>query len=274
MKGIIIAVPNKYENTCLINVQKIRNLNPSIPIEIWEVGQEITDEIRDKFKKIRHLTFKNVDQYPVDPNHWKGFQVKAFILAHTDFEDVMLCDADAIIHQDPEIVFMDKNYLDTGSYFFRDLDKWKFYGINNHFLQAINKAFRIGGKFNSRDFFLKRKQWLTQLLPRKPELFPKEWDYIYSENLPSTPVKEALQESGVVFMNKSIHEESVNYIYQLNDNHKETYQHIWGDKETFWIGCLMAGNPFYFTKDPGYISKDTGRLTHDYNGAPFFSQKG
>lgn len=71
-------------------------------------------------------------------------------------------------------------------------------------------------------------------------MFPKEWDYLYNDNLPAKPVKEALQESGVVYMNKTIHAKSINYIFLLNRNYKYTYQFIWGDKETFWIGCVMS----------------------------------
>ena len=115
---------------------------------------------------------------------------------------------------------------------------------------------------------------LTTLLPEKNAFFPKEWDYIYQKQLPNEPVKEALQESGVVLMDKEKHKESIQFIYDLNNNHKETYNYIWGDKETFWIGCVMAGKEFYFNPTSGYISKETGKLSHDYNGSIFFSQKG
>src|SRR5690606_33157562 len=129
-------------------------------------------------------------------------------------------------------------------------------------------------KFYDTDFYLKRKRWLTGLLPQKKDIFPREWEYIYQPGIPEKPVKEALQESGVVYINRALQEESVQNIFTLNENHKDTYQYVWGDKETFWIGCVMAGKPFHFNEKPGYKSKTTKRLSHDYNGSLFFSQKG
>ena len=84
-------------------------------------------------------------------------------------------------------------------------------------------------------------------------------------------MKEALQESGVVYMNKKMHKRSIECIYDLNNNHKDTYQYVWGDKETFWIGCLMANNKFTFNHSPGFWYN--GCLTHDYKNNIFWKQK-
>ncbi|MCK9561277.1 MAG: alpha-1,3-mannosyltransferase family protein [Bacteroidales bacterium] len=272
MKGIVIAVPKKYEKICLENVLKIRQLKCMLPIEIWEVGEEISSKIRTELAKNSNLTFKNVNDFSDNNNHWKGFQIKAFILFHTSFDEVFLCDSDVIVHQNPILLFEDENYVKTGTYFFKDLEKWQFSKLNNKWVQLRQKI--AYNKFTNASFFLKRKKWIISLLPEKSPFFPSEWDYIYSENIPNKPVKEALQESGVVVMNKKKHEDSVKYIYDLNDNHKETYKYIWGDKETFWIGCLMANKSFYFNPTSGYILNETGKLTHDYNGKIFFNQKG
>ena len=271
-KGIIIAVPQKYERICLANVLNIRQLNSRLPIEIWEVGEEISRPVRNELSKIENLTFKNVNDYCDQGAHWKGFQIKAFILFHTGFEEVMLCDADIIVRQNPDSIFEDKNYIKTGTYFFKDLEKWRFSGLTSWWVQLRQKLFYK--KFTSASFFLNRKKWLTAILPEKSPFFPPEWDYMYLNYIPSTPVKEALQESGVVLMSKEKHRDSVQNIYDLNNNHQETYKYVWGDKETFWIGCVMANKAFYFNSSSGYRLKKTGNLTQDYNGKIFFSHKG
>jgi hypothetical protein len=271
-RGIVIAVPQKYEDLGLQNVQKIREMNCLLPIEIWEIGNEITDDARSEFAKIKNLEFRNVDDYCENGAHWKGFQIKAFILYHTAFKEVFLCDADVVLYQNPLILFEDENYLNTGTYFFKDLEKWKFKRLDNKIEQFIQKV--IYKKFRNAKFYLKRKKWLLGLLPEKKDIFPKEWAYIYESHIPREPVKEALQESGIVLMNKEKHKDSIQNIYDLNEHHADTYKYIWGDKETFWIGCVIADKKFYFNSTSGYISNATGRLTHDYKSKVFFSQKG
>ena len=72
-------------------------------------------------------------------------------------------------------------------------------------------------------------------------------------------------------MNKNMHQESLRYIYQLNENHQETYQYVWGDKETFWIGCLLSGNDFQFNDSAGFMHN--GCLTHSYKKELLWKQK-
>ena len=40
----------------------------------------------------------------------------------------------------------------------------------------------------------------------------------------------------------------IGFIYQLNYDHKNTYKYIFGDKETFWLGILMANETYYFNE--------------------------
>jgi alpha-N-acetylglucosamine transferase len=271
-KGIIIAVPRKYEAICLLNVQQMRDMNCMLPIEIWEIGEEITKTTRESFTKIPFLYFKNVNDHCENSKHWKGFQVKAFVLNHTRFEEVLLCDADVVVHQNPCALFDDPNYLETGTYFFKDLDKWQFSKLTDRWTQFRQRL--VYKKFTSSVFYLGRRSWLRSLLPNRSPFFPNEWDYIYSNEIPRNAVKEAMQESGVVVMNKVVHSNSIRNIYDLNSNHKHTYKFVWGDKETYWIGCLLAGQQFYFNPTPGYLAPYSGLLTHDYNGQIFFTQKG
>lgn len=271
-KGIIIAIPKKYEEICLKNIIHLRSLGCSLPIELWEIGEEISTSCREKLNRIKDIYFKNVNDFYQDGNFWKGFQIKGFILNHTSFEEVILCDADIIFHQNPEILFESVGYITTGTYFFKDLEKWQFSKLNSKLEQFKQKFFY--SKFNNLNFFLKRKEWIKSLLPKQSLLFPAEWSYIYTDEIPKMPVKEALQESGVVAFNKIKKEKSLDNIYRLNKDYKNTYQYIWGDKETFWLGCVMANESYYFNQTSGYMGETTKHLTHDYLEQKFFSQKG
>jgi hypothetical protein len=262
MKGLVIACPTKYQDICLKNIELLRNTyHCNLPIEIWEIGNEINVEIKNKMKMMNEIIFKNMNDYCDNPNHWKGFQVKVFAMYHCGFDEIILCDADVTFFRNPEIIFEDSNYQRTGAYFFKDLDQWQF----------TNLSYANKSKFNSLDFFNKRKQFIHNLVPTITSIFPKEWSYLYDTNIPSIPVKEALQESGVVYMNKHIHKESLDHIFQLNNHHLETYKYVWGDKETFWIGCVMANQDYYFNPVSGYMYNNC--LTHDYDNSIFWKQK-
>lgn len=260
--GFIIAVPEKYQEICYLNILHIRfTFNIHLPIEIWQIGQEISEDYLCLFSKISNLTFKNVSDYTDNPMHWKGFQIKAFILKFTDIMEPILCDADIIFYTNPLVIYKDNHYIETGTYFFRDLDTWKFHNLHNS-----------SDKFQSIDFYNIRKGFILSQLPNKTHLFPKEWEYLYETDYPLNPVNEAYQESGVVYINKLIHADVIDIIYQLNYHHEYVYQFIWGDKETFWLACLIANKKYYINDTYAYISSNN-KLSHNYNNCLFFSQK-
>jgi hypothetical protein len=267
MKGIVIACPKVYELICLENIILLRTTyNCNLPIEIWEIGNEITEITKNKMG-LFNVIFKNVNDYSSKPSHWKGFQVKAIALYNSCFDEAILCDADVTFYNNPEIIFSDVNYIRTGTYFFRDLDQWVFHNLTHD----------TQDKFRSIDFFTKRKMFIRNLIPNKTDKFPIEFAYIYENDMPKDPVKEALQESGVVYINKTIHTQTLDYILKLNDNHNETYKYLWGDKETFWLGCVMANKDYYFNETAGFNnynhSTDTYNLTHSYKNQFFWKQK-
>lgn len=260
-RGFIIAVPSKYENFTYKNVLTIRyKYKIEDPIELWEIGSEITDKTRELLKKISNIHFKNVAEYTDNPDFWKGFQIKAFILKHTSLTEPILCDADITFYTNPYIIFNDNQYIKTGTFFFRDLARWKFSNLH-----------KTDFKFQSIDFYNKRKQFILSLLPKKSKYFPKEWEYLYSSEIPKTPVYEAYQESGVVYINKNTNIDAVDKIYELNKNHEYTYQYIWGDKETFWLSFLCVNKPYAINNLFPVI--EDNKLTHYYNGNKFFCQK-
>jgi len=274
-KGIIVACPQKYEKILLNNIKFLRNNGCNLPIEIWEIGNEISTNIRNKIKIFSNIYFRNVKTYTKNYNHWKGFQIKAFMLYHNRFQHILLMDADVIFYKNPEFIFNNANYIRTGTYFFHDLIyTWRFELRKDHILgriPIINKIYNPQDKFHSIKFFNQRKKFIKSLLPNKPKNFPKLWNYIYDQEYPKHSVTETLQESGVVFMNRKKHEKSIEYIYNLNKDHNNTYKYVWGDKETFWLGVLLANNDYYFHKEiPKMIN---GKVTHFDNNSEFWRQK-
>jgi hypothetical protein len=232
-RGIVIPALERYEELLVFNISFLRNNKKcQLPIEIWQIGQEISNDAKRllEYKKSEwNLTFKNVKDYTDDPEHWRGYQIKGFIMKYTEFDEVILCDCDGFFLQNPEFIFNNPEYIRTGTFFLKDYLRHK-------------------PKDNEEQ--MKREIWFQNMMPEPSPHLPEECYYLY--NLPTNKQQYWFyQESGLVFFNRKMHPNVVDTIYNLNNNHKETYQYVHGDKETFWIACLLNNVPFYMNKYPG-----------------------
>ncbi|MCP4318087.1 MAG: hypothetical protein GY789_19225 [Hyphomicrobiales bacterium] len=260
---ILVAVPQVYEKQCLRNLKRLRKKGCKLKIEIWQLYRdEVSDDYKKRFQRIRNIDFQYVEDHEENRRHWQGFQIKAFMMKHTCHEEIIIVDADVYFHRKPDLLFDDEDYKRTGFYFFRDWEHWQF----SKFTNAPGVS-----RFNDLAYFQNRKQFIRQLMPDMPEKFPEEWSYIYDDELPVVPVAEGLQESGVVYMNKKDNGEVVETVYALNEDNELTYERLYGDKETFWLGCVMNDQDFGMNDTPAYWYRKA--LTHDYKGKPFWSQK-
>ena len=266
-KGLIIPIMEKYEDILLENINNLYNkFNFTLPIELWQIGTEISLKATQKIEKLQlthKIYFKNVKDYTDDYFHWQGYQIKGFIFKHTAFDEIILCDCDVFFGVNPEIIFTDKNYIETGCFFFKD------------YLHHYPK---------DEEEIQNRIKFIKKILPQPNIYFPKEWEYIYANNYNPKKHSWFYLESGVVYINKKLHQTVLDTIYDLNDNWKETYKYVLGDKETFWLAFVMHNKPFYINPLAGFNHQiDTTKekctsgnyiLTHLYNNRYFFSQKG
>ena len=108
------------------------------------------------------------------------------------------------------------------------------------------------------------------LVPNKLDFFPKEWSYLYYDGYAGYPVAEALVESGVFFVNREKNNDVINTFYELNDNWKENYKYVHGDKDLVWLSFLKNNKPF--SLNPEY-PQHNGSLIQTYKNKPFYSQK-
>ena len=61
------------------------------------------------------------------------------MLYHNKFKHVLLMDADTSFYKNPEFIFNNQNYINTGTYFFHDLPFWTF-NLKNASLKANSIA--------------------------------------------------------------------------------------------------------------------------------------
>jgi len=268
MAGIAITVPLKYIDYLFNNLNVLsQDIKYTNPIEIWEVGDELNDDIRNKLSLYPNVILKNTTEFDDRVQHWRGFQAKAAITKYSKINDIIVCDADVTLLQDPLIVQQSKEYINTGSYLFRDYSYW-YFDLPQQKLPNQNTL----EKFVSHDYYDRRRNFIKTISPNISPLFPKEWSHIYDEGYPSSRVFESLVESGLFYINREKHIDVIDTFYDLNNNWEYTYQCVHGDKELLWLAFIQHNKEFSLhNKYP--TSYNNTYLLQLYNNSPFYAQK-
>lgn len=260
--GVAIPVPQRYEKMTLTNIYNLRNtFNFQDPIEIWEVGEEVSQEARQLLSTFPNVQFKNTLTYDDRIEYWRGYQVKGLVTKYSSFDDYIFCDADVVFLQNPSIIQRSTDYLITGSYMFRDFPFWQFKNLQEN---GTDKWSDLG-------YFRGRQNFIKRLLPERSPYFFPEWKYLYDTEIPTEPVQESSAETGVVYINKREHADVVQTFYELNENWKETYQYTHGDTAAFWLSFVMNNKPFSLNPEPPMWAN--GSPLQPYNHVPFYVQK-
>jgi hypothetical protein len=267
MAGIAIPAPARYIDQLLKNIYNLRvNIRYTDPIEIWEVGEELTSEMRMVLSLFPNITFKNTTDYDDRVEYWRGFQAKAPVIKYSKLNDIILCDGDAVLFQDPSIIQKSNKYIESGSFLFLDFPYFYF-----DLPSEKHKDQSSITKFNSHDYYDKRKSFVRSIIPKPPSFFPSEWKHLYEDSYPTTRVPECLAESGVFYINREKHSDVIDTFYNLNFNWKETYEYVHGDKELVWLSFMIHNKEI--TLNNTYPVSYNRNLCQLYNNSPFYIQK-
>ena len=251
VSGIAIPAPERYYDYFLKSIYNLRvNIGYMDPIEIWEIGDELTNEMRDKLSLFPNIVFKNTTDYDDRIEHWRGFQAKAPVIKHSKLNDIIICDADVTLFQDPSIIQKSAEYIETGSFMFLDFPYYYFdLPIEKHSDQ-INIS-----KFNSHDYYDKRRSFVRKICPDPP----------------TTLAPEGLVEAGVFYINRERHSDVIDTFYEFNCDWKESYECVHGDKEITWLS-FMRHHKKVTLNNVEPVSYN-GLIFQLYNDSPFYVQK-
>lgn len=228
-RGIVMSLGKKGSVFASQFISIIREKHRNdIPIELYYYGDsDLPPKYRDYLTKA-HRNVRCIDLEALglfDPElvqlERQGFAIKPFALLATNFTEVMLADADAIMLEDPNQFFEEPGYLDTGTLFFHDRDHM-----------------RKGADFVVQEFMT------NQLGLRGPS--PR---LASSEFWKKKGIFE--QESGIVVVDKRKTDVFAALLFTAWQNmgeirKKTTYRVWWGDKESFWLAFELSQFPYYF----------------------------
>jgi hypothetical protein len=265
-RGIVVALNDRYvRNFFLASLIHLRvNLQCKLPLEIWHSGDELSDSMKKQLGKHSNITFRDIaEELHVDPTLYRGWHIKPQIIALSRFDEVILMDADLFFFADPELLFSESGYQRTGAFFFCDFPH--LFPISNSEIFTLER-------------YLDRRSFIQSLINFPSMSVPKDVHEFWSQDIPSFshPFIGDLQDSGCVVMDKKRHSESLQYIIALNTNRAETYRHIHGDKETFWLGCEMAQVPYHMNEQRPHslrAGKQFVPIVQFLNDKLFYQQK-
>ncbi len=243
-RGIVIAVCDRYVPDLLISLEFLRKeIKCKLPIEVWHAGDEISEKSIARLLQYDGVSIHDiVSVIDMPANHFRGFQIKGYLPQVSNFDEVIIMDADLIFYEDPEKLFHHEGYVRTGAFFFCDQESYNFFGY-----PRVSGRLYHGGLSS---YYRARKALFTSLIKEPSSYFPDKWKIYWQENEPSTlnPFPSEHQESGCVVIDKKRHVEGLKNIQELNRRYKETYKYVWGDKETYWMGMEMANEPYHFNE--------------------------
>ncbi|KAJ9653624.1 hypothetical protein H2198_007215 [Neophaeococcomyces mojaviensis] len=220
-RGIVLTVGDDQAPYLLTTIYTFRQLGCTLPIEVMYLGdQDLGEDYRMELESLPGVTTRDIAQM-TDDKGWKlaGWAAKPFAILLSSFREVIFIDADSLFFHNPEVLFDDPDYVKHGALFFRD-----------RLIMPESK-----------------KRWLQQVLPKPIPKLAKQSRFWTGES-------GHMQESGVIVVDKWKHFISMMLVTRLNgpdrDGNKEkgivgVYDMMYGDKETFWIGFLLAGDEEY-----------------------------
>jgi alpha 1,3-mannosyltransferase len=236
-RGIVIPVGKDQFRFTAHLVKALRDvLQSKLPIQIAFAGEaDLPKEYQDALISLGSdielldiLTIFNNEPLQL-PGGWA---IKPFALLACKFEQAILMDADAVMLQDPAVIFDYDGYKGTGTYMFHDRLLW----------QNVFKD--------------RQKWWKEEMAHHKPTSALLK-SLVYTEGYGEE------QDSGVVVLDKRRLDVNIALLHVCWQNSRAvreqyTYRQTYGDKESWWFGFELCGVEYVFEPHYGSIA---GQLT-------------
>ena len=219
-RGIAMTAGDDQAPYLMASIPSFRALGCNLPIEIFYLGdRDLSEDFRSELEAFEGVTTRDLSQMVTDEG-WRlaGWAGKPFTILYSSFREVIFIDADALFFRNPEVLFEDADYKETGALFFRD-----------RLIMPESK-----------------KRWLQAVLPKpisKQVRQSRMW----------TGDSGHMQESGVIVVDKWRHFLSLLLVSQMNgpdrDGKKDqgivgVYDMVYGMSSPPMIGAI-ADNMFH-----------------------------
>ena len=220
-RGIVLTAGDGQAHYLLASIPSFRRLGCNLPIEVMYLGDDdLSEDSRRSLEALPGVITRDLSQM-ISDDGWTlaGWAAKPYAILMSSFREVIFVDADALFFVNPETLFEDPQYRETGALFFKD----------RKILPEV------------------RRKFLKAVLPRPLSAQVTQSRFWTGES-------GHMQESGVVVVDKVAHFIPMLLVTRMNgpdrDGNKDqgkvgTYDLVYGDKETFWLGWELVGDVRY-----------------------------
>jgi hypothetical protein len=229
-RGIVICLNDKYYRHVATLLSSLQRVGCKLPIQFFY--DDLSPPKVEFLKKNLNHTFTHFSEVYSRDLNVSGWDLKAFAMLASSFDEPIIVDADVVFFQNPELLYDHESYTKFGTVFFYDR-VWPYAG---------------GAQ--------RHQEWLATIIPPP-----------YSETLVKsdwyTGATGFQLESGVVVFDKTRHHFALLAICNLNlpipsailfpdaKVYNENKQvRLWGDKERFWLGMDMVEELYAYYPTP------------------------
>uniref|UniRef100_M4B3I0 RxLR effector candidate protein n=1 Tax=Hyaloperonospora arabidopsidis (strain Emoy2) TaxID=559515 RepID=M4B3I0_HYAAE len=206
--GVLMIIYDRVLPSAYATIRMLRLQSCVLPVELWYRPDEMSIDNPIVYKLLSEY---NVRMRPIFDRRAMGFHVKPYAVYYSNFDNVLLLDADNLPAKDPTYLFEEPEFLRTGAIFWPD------------YWQPSNSLFELSNT-----------SLLWQITGVKfVDMFEQESGQVLIDRLRS---KRALDK----LMFYSTHQPRL----------LEQLHLIWGDKDLFRLAWLNSSQPFHFIKYP------------------------
>jgi len=247
-RGIVVVISDTTIISGALLIITLRRSGCKLPVQVCYIGDDLNDRNRGYLEGIEGVSTKSLSYTLGEPlETLRGTQARVYSLVYSPFSEVLLLEPDMLFLQNPESLFNDPGYTQTGALFWRDRKVQSYWDK-------------------------KTWSWVRQLIP-----------YRKGDNRILDKKAGHYQSRDILLINKNRHTRTLEKLLVLTKANQTVYSYLPGDKESYWLAAELAKEPYAFVPSyPGVIGEqhldtlcghvlhlDTGGNLLGWNGSLF-----
>ena len=227
----------------------IKTLPDPVPIVDAAIGGNSKRNTKNKKDKDILGGLKKTQKGRSWQTDYLHFSAKPLALLTTNLTEVMILDSDALIFVSPDELFNYSGYQRTGTFFLYDkfLDYFPYKGYDqnwmHNFISSFDRKLYENVPISTPGVVAVRGYPKSHESPLLSQYF------VESSFHASSKVKtQHLAESSLLLFNKEKQHRAIAILRALTTvHHEQVYRQIYGDKESYWMACELAGSDYTFS---------------------------